>query len=454
VEPGLKILLSQNSHGIMRKLFLILSLGLFIFNMNTQAQQDTIWTLEKCITYSFEQNIQVRQGDLANEKNDLYGQQAKAQRNPSLNASVSQNFAWSRNTQTGTGFTGSNGTNYSASTGVTIFNASKITNLIKQADLEIKSGMYTQETLKESISLNILNAYVQVLYSEELVNNSRKQIESTSSQLNLAEERLALEIISQADLAQVKSQLASEKFTLASSESQLAIAKVNLMQLMEYPVTEDFEIAHPDITKSINENREPVVKTVYETALGIKPQVKDAAISKEIAAIDQKIAKAAYFPTLSASAGIGSGFSSNTSDPYFSQVNNSLMPTLGFSLAIPIYQKKQAKTSMAIAKIGYRNAELSETNIKNQLRKNIEQSCQDVISAQIEYEAGLEEFNAAKESANLSDEKFTQGIINSVDYLVSKTKLILSESQLLQSKYNLIFSYKILDFYMGIPLSL
>ena len=107
-----------------------------------------------------------------------------------------------------------------------------------------------------------------------------------------------------------------------------------------------------------------------------------------------------------------------------------------------------------MAKISYQNAELSEIDTKNQLRKNIEQACQDVISAQTEYEASLESYTSTKESSALSDEKFTQGIINSVDYLVSKTNLITSESKLLQSKFNLIFSYKIMDFYLGIPLTL
>ena len=87
-------------------------------------------------------------------------------------------------------------------------------------------------------------------------------------------------------------------------------------------------------------------------------------------------------------------------------------------------------------------------------RKNIEQACQDVISAQIAYEASNEKYSATQESAALSDEKFNQGIINSVDYLVSKTNLIVAESELLQSKYNLIYTYKILDFYSGIPLTL
>ena len=186
----------------------------------------------------------------------------------------------------------------------------------------------------------------------------------------------------------------------------------------------------------------------------IKPQIKNADINKKIAGLDEKIARASYFPVLSASAGISAGYSSTATDPYFSQLNQGLRPAVGFSLSIPIYQKKQVKTSVAVAKLGYEDAELSETDTKNQLRKNIEQACLDVTSAQIEYEASSEKYNATLESSSLSEEKFKQGIINSVDYLVSKTNLIVAESQFLQSKYNLIFSYRILDFYMGIPLSL
>jgi outer membrane protein len=443
----------------MRKLVLIFTFCTAIMTSPglslVQAQQDSTWTLQKCIEYALKQNIQVRKSELSNQRFGLYAEQAKAQRLPSLGASINQNFDWSRSTATGSsGLTGSNGSSYSANSGVTLYNYSRLTNLIKQAELDIQGGTYSLETTKEAISLNILNAFVQVLYAEELVKNSSKQIESTTSQLNLASERLALQVISQADYSQVKSQLASEKLTLANSKSQLAIAKVNLMQLMELPVTTGFGIVHPDLGESLNQKRLPDVKSVYETALAIKPQVKGAAVNKEIASLDEKVARAGYFPTLSASAGISSSFSSQATNPYFTQMNNGIRPSAGFSLSIPIYQKKQVRTNVAVAKIGYQDAELSETDTKNQLRKSIEQACQDVSSAQIEYEASLEKYSATKESSALSDEKFTQGIINSVDYLVSKTNLIVAESQLLQSKYNLIFSYKILDFYMGIPLSL
>jgi outer membrane protein len=372
-----------------------------------------------------------------------------------VNASVSHNFNWSKSTTEGeSGYSGINGSNVSVNSGVTVFNASKLTNQIKQAELDIQGGQFSLETTNESISLSILDAYLQVLYAEEQVKNSEKQIESTESQLNLASERLAMQVISKADYAQVKSQLASEKLNLANSGSQLAIAKVNLEQLMELPVSDDFSIAHPDLQEMVNQNRIPDVKSVYETALGIKPQIKNAAVNKEIAAIDEKIAKADYFPVLSASAGLGTSFSSKFTDPYFDQINNGISPSMGLTLSIPIYQKKQIKTNVAVAQIGYKDAALTEINTKNELRKSIEQACLDVSSAQVEYEANLENFQATGESAALSDEKFRQGIINSVDYLVSKTNLIVAESELLQSRFNLIYSYKVLDFYAGIPLSL
>jgi outer membrane protein len=439
----------------MRKFVLIFSIILAGVSESIFSQQDSVWTLDKCIEYAFSQNIAVRRSELSNQRYDLYAAQAKAQRFPSVNASVSQNFNWTKSTVSGeSGLTGSNGSGYSVNSGVTIFNGSKLTNQIKQAELDVESGKYSLETTHESISLSIMNAYLQILYAEEQVKNTEKQIEATSEQLRLAGERLLLRGISQADYAQVKSQLASEKLTLANAKSQLSIARVNLMQLMELPVTDDFNISHPNLAETLNQNRIPDVKAVYEAALKIKPQIKNAEVNKNIAALDKKIAKAGYYPVLSASAGIGSNYSSLGTDSYFDQINNEISPSAGLSLAIPIYQKKLVKTSVAVANIGYQDAELSETNTKNELRKSIEQACLDVTSAQIEYEASLESYNATLESSLLSDEKFSQGMINSIDYLVSKTNLIVAESKLLQSKFNLIFSYKVLDFYSGIPLTL
>jgi outer membrane protein len=301
----------------------------------------------------------------------------------------------------------------------------------------------------------VLNAYLQVLYAEEQVKNSNNQIGSTTEQLNLASERLKLGAIANSDYLQVKSQLATERQTLAVAESQLAINKITLMQLMELPETEDFSIEHPELDSIMNQRLTPDPKEIYQIALDIKPEVKNAELIRQSSQIGVDIARGGYFPDISLNTGISTLYSgSDTGSGFGSQISNNISPTLGVTASIPIFLNRQVRSNVEIAKKNTTSVELDEANVRNQLRKSIEQACQDVISSQIEYEASSEAYQAVKESSDVASEKFFQGLLNSVDLLVQKTLFISSESTLLQSKYRLIFAYKVLDFYSGKPLSI
>ncbi|MEI7829289.1 MAG: TolC family protein [Prolixibacteraceae bacterium] len=423
-----------------------------------QAQSKT-WKLEDCISYALGKNIQIKKADLTNSQNMLYSDQAQANRLPSLNASVSQNFNWYKGFDSFTGQYGSsngtNSSNFALNSNVVLFNGEKLTKKIKQASINLQSGQFYSETVRQSVGINILNAYMQVLFSYESVNNAKKQIESTTQQLGLAKERVDLGVISMADYLQIKSELANEKSTLATVASQLAINKVTLMQLMELPVDHNFEISSPNLDSILVTSVQPNAQEIYNLALGIKPQIKNAALTTESASLNVDIAKADFLPTLSLGAGLSSGYSSLTTGSNFSsQLENKINPSVGLSLSIPIFQKKQVRTNVSLANIAVSNAELDEINTKNGLRKEIEQACVDVEKAKSEYAAGLELLQSSKESYDVTDEKFKQGLLNSVDFLVQKTNLITSESKLLQARFSLIFSYKVLDFYKGISLVL
>jgi outer membrane protein len=233
------------------------------------------------------------------------------------------------------------------------------------------------------------------------------------------------------------------------------------MQLMEFPIASDFQIEHPNLDSLINQKRTPDPVEVYQTALGIKPEVKNAELLKESSLIGIDIAKAGHYPNISLNAGVAtsySGYQTSFSTSYKpgsfgSQLSNNISPAIGLSASIPIYLNRQVRTNVEVAKLNANTAELNEFNTRDILRKAIEQSCQDVVSSQIEYEASTEAYAAVKESFDVASEKFNQGIMNSVDFLVQKTTFITTQSLFLQSKYKLIFSYKVLDFYAGLPLS-
>lgn len=418
--------------------------------VTAQAKQ---WSLTDCIGYALEQNIQVRKAGVSVSLGELNLQQSKDNMLPSLSASLSENLGWRQETNAPdeTSWAGSSRTNASLSSGLTLFNGFQLKNQVRQAGLDLKSLQYSADQTMESISLNIMSAYLQVLYSEEQVTNAGNQAEVTREELALAAERLSLGAIANSDYLQVKAQLASEESSLASAANSLKMAKLNLMQLMEYPVDEAFEIIRPDIDAIISTAPATDAASLYEEALRVKPQVKIASLNRENASIDLEIARGGFLPSLSLNAGMSTGFTGAAE--MGAQLKSGFSPSVGLSASIPIFRNNQTRASVTRAKYGITTAELDELNTRNQLRKEVEQAVLDAGSALINYQAALKRYDSSVENYNVSEEKFKLGAMNSVDFLIQKTNLTAAESNLLQAKYELVYSHKIIDFYRGVELT-
>lgn len=437
---------------------ILMCLMLLLTSLAANAQNEA-WTLEDCVSYALSKNVDVRKSQNSTKSSELNVEQFKANQLPSLTGSASTNYSWAKEALTESDNFGdrerSNTTSFGLNSGVTVFNGFKLRNQIKQSKLELLSSEYYSETIQESLELNILDAYLQILYAQEELNNAQEQITSTKEELALAEERLNVGIISQSDYLQIKSELASEKLTLANAKSTLSIAKLDLMQLMDYPVNQNFEIELPDVASMLNEEKNPIANDIYAEAIKFKPQIKNASLTLESVKLDEEIAKAGLMPTLSFSAGLSSGWNDNISGYTKSnQLKNQFTPSVGLSLSVPIFQNKEARINIQQAQLSISDAELDQINTQNELRKNIEQACLDVMTAQSRYGASQEQYDSSKESYEVATEKYKEGLLNSVDFLSVKTDMITSESAFTQARYNLVFSNKILDFYKGIPISL
>src|SRR5690349_4758568 len=68
--------------------------GFFLFYYKSSAQQ--AWTLQQCINYALEHNIQVKQADLNRVSARENYEQSYATMLPSLNAGASQNYYYGR----------------------------------------------------------------------------------------------------------------------------------------------------------------------------------------------------------------------------------------------------------------------------------------------------------------------------------------------------------------------
>lgn len=435
----------------MKRIF-ILIIFLTLLSIQKKAESQN-FTLAQCIQYALEHNISVQQSKLSAETNKVNAEQIRSSRFPSVDANIRQNHVWIDEQQAQSDnwkFTGNSSTSAGINANVTLFNGFRTNNAIKQAESNYQAGLLDAETRKESVILQVLQAYMQVLYADEQIKNAKNQVDLTAKQLEYAKERYKIGAISQADYLQIESQLATEKLTLTNANNQLASNKTNLMQLMEHPITQSFSVEKPDLSQLKYNDSIPDVMQVYALALASKPQVQSIALKSKSAELEISKAQANKLPTLSLEAGITTNYSGKVSQLSFSsQLDHNFSPSIGVTLSIPIFKQGSIKSQIQNAQIQQQITQLDGQSTLNQLRKDVENACLDVTSSITEYKSAFAQQQTASESYELAQERFSKGVINSVDFLYQKTSFIKAESTLLQARYNLLYSLKVLDFYSG-----
>ena len=441
----------------------LLFYAILLYPLINHAQVSS-WNFQQCLDTALKNNITVNQSRLSNETNKITLEQTKAQRIPSLSASANEGLNFGKNIDptTNTFVTQSyNTTNFSLNTGLTLFNGRQTTNTIRQNRLNVEAGNFDIETSKNDVTLSITNAYLQVLFAYEILSTAENQAAATLAQVDRTEKLVKAGKVPETNLYQIRSQLATDNLTVVNAMSLLDMAKVNLIQLMEIPLIDSFEIVKPELEEPsavlLLKNKE-----IYEKALMVQPQIAGASTRTASALQSIKVSKGARFPRLNFNAGLNTNYASSRKQgtsvnpegyPFGEQLWDNLGQTLGLGLSIPIYSNRQIKSNIDRATINAMNAQLNEKNIKNQLRKNIEQTYTDLKSALRKYESTKEQLAAAEISYDNMEKKYNVGLSNAIDFLVEKNNYFKAQSNLIQAKYDYVFKTKILDFYQGTAIS-
>jgi outer membrane protein len=425
--------------------------------------QSSLWTFRQCLDTALKRNISINQSRLTNELNQVALAQSKANRIPSASASVNESYNFGKNVNPTTNafvIQTYNSTNFGVGSSLTLFNGLQNSRTIQQNSMIIEAGKYDIATIENTVTLNITTAYLQVLFAYEILSAAENQVASTLSQVDRTEKMVNAGKVAESNLFQIKSQYATDKLSVVTARSQLDLAKVTLMQLMEIPVIDSFDIVKP----VVGEPAELILQSnqdVFRKALAIQPQIEGASIRTNNALLEIKISQGARWPRLNLSGNLNTNFAGSSrsggsvntvNQNFFPQLWDNLGGTLGLGLSIPIYSNRFIKSNIERATINAMSARLDEQDTKNQLRRSIEQACTDLRSSMNKFFATEEQYNSAMVSYKNMETKYNVGMMTAIDYLIEKNNFYQAESKLIQAKYDYLFNTKILDFYQGNPI--
>ena len=445
--------------------FLILTLlGMVIFSLNIVAQD--LWSLEECINYANENNIQIKQSILEVESADRDLHQSKVNLIPSFNASVGQNFGWGRSPDPQTNIYStqqSNQTFFGINADVTLFQGLQQVNNIKQKHFDYLAKKYDSDKIRNDMSLYIAASYLSILFNLELVNNAQRQVDISEEQIDRSKKQVEAGAVARGSLYDLQAHGANEEANLINAKNNLMLAYLDLMQLLDLEANTEFDIEKPKLEITGTPTILPP-GMIFNTSLGIMPELKSAEYRVQSAERSFARAKGYNSPRLYATGQFGTNYSNRIYTdfldpdspivPFGQQFKDNRNGGLFIGLAIPIFNGYQVTTNVQKSRIYKEIADLNLENEKNVLRKNIEQAYADAVAAYQTYVARLKSVESFKEAFKYTEEKFNVGMVTSTDYNVSKIQMNNAESELASSKYDYIFKVKILDFYLGRSLTL
>ena len=469
---------------------IILSIVLLAMGFSLAAQQT--WSLEDCLQYAMENNIQIKQSVLTTEYNENLLKQSKLGQIPSLSGSAGFNQSWGRALdQTTYQYTEDQAIgsyNFGLSSYANLFNGLQVRNTIQQNELNLLASYQDVESVKNDISLSIAAAYLTIMFNQELVSVTESQIEVTGQQVERTKKMVDAGKLARGNYLEIKAQLASEELNLVNAENQLSISLLNLQQILDLPIDTAFKVLIPELA---DPDENPLVadaQEVYGIAEDIMPTIKSAMLSLESAEKGLAIAKGGRSPQLYLSANYNTGYSDVREQvvevgppeqipigetmsgesvvsfpqeipvygayPFLDQVSDNRSSGIGLGLSIPIFNSWSINTNIANARIMHENAKLDLQSRKLTLYASVHQSYADALAALKKFNATQEALVSMEESFKYTEKKFEVGLVNTVDYNTSKNQLIATQSDLLQAKYDFIFKTKILNFYRGEPITL
>ena len=411
------------------------------------------WSLQDCVDYALEHNITIRQSEVALEQKEIELNTAKNRRLPGLNASVSENLSFGRGLTADNTYTNSNTTSTSFSLGadIPIFQGFDINNGIKLGKLGLEAAVKDLEKAKDDIRVNVAQAYVDILYNQEMLKVARNQLEHDGQLLEQVVTRRAAGKASDAEVSAQEAALAQSRLSATQADNNLQLSVLTLTQLLELPSPEGFEIEIPS-TESFEMKLLENPEAIYAQAEAIKPAVKSAMLNLESAEVSIARAKGAYLPTLMLTGGLGTNYyttSRMNSSSFADQMKNNFSQYVGLSLSIPIFSRFSTRNSVRNAELNYESQQLQLENIKKSLYKEIQQAYYNAVAAQSKYVSSMESAESARKHYELTEEKYRAGKADIADYNDAKNSWLSSESDFVRSKYECLFQTRLLDFYKG-----
>lgn len=413
--------------------------GLIAFADETPRQ----WSYADCVEYARANNISLRQSMLSEESAAISLEKARGQWQPSLDFGTNQGYS---NAPWSNGNNNAYTSSYNLNASWTLWDGGKRDSDIRRSRTDVERSRYATDNIMRNIRTELLSTYINILYCKETIAVNEQLAEVSRAQADRAKQMMESGKISLVDYQQLETQAEQDSYNVVSAKAQLNSAIVQLKNLLELGIDSKIDVLPYNFTEQEVTDALPPIDESYQLALSTDALMRYNELSTEIAEEDIKAANASRYPQISIGAGIGTGYYSNSSGGWGSQMKQSFNENVGLSVSVPILDKKSTKTAVAQAKVNKLSSQLDTESRRIEVAQTLETWYIDMESSRMRYTAGIQSLKSAQLSDELANEKFKVGYVEPTELLQSHSAVVSAQRELLQAKYMAVLARKMVEF--------
>ena len=299
-----------------------------------------------------------------------------------------------------------------------------------------------------SIQEQIVQLYVQILYSSEAISVHESNLETSRKNEERGQQFVEVGKMSRADLSQLVAQRAQDEYDLVEAQSNLRNYKRQLKQLLQICDDSEFDVSVPSATDEMALQELPLLQSVYAEAYEHRPEIKNTLVGIDMSNLSIAMAKAQRLPTVSLNASAITNTSSLAERSWGTQIKNNFNLGAGFTVNIPILDNRSARTAINKANIQRESYVLELEDKATELYSTIENYWIQASINQNKFRAAQVVASQSQEASyELLSEQFRLGLKNIVELMTGKTNLVNAQQNELQSKYLTILDIYLLKLY-------
>jgi outer membrane protein len=268
----------------MKRIILILMLYIIMGPGEATAQEGKKWTLQDCINYAVENNIGLQRQMLQTESGEADLLRAKMNMLPSLNMGSDLQIGFGRSIDPVTNlitFEQNLSNSYSISSSLTLFSGFAALNTISANKFMLKAGLETEKVNRNTLVVNILGIYYQVLYAKGLEDAAKMQLELSEKQLFRITKMVETGKEALSKQYELQSRASEDRLSYTIARNTTSQAVTSLKQLLQLEPGTEFDILMPDLNNTLITDDNYNVDSVYNISSTL-PRLK--AINYELIA--------------------------------------------------------------------------------------------------------------------------------------------------------------------------